>query len=70
MFAILFMDLLSGQLHFCGLNYFPTYNVNKLDCIAQGGRWIPYNQNFDNIFNAIVSLFMISSPADWPTLML
>lgn len=35
-----------------------------------GGRWLPYDCNYDNILNSMISLFVLSSPGDWPTLVL
>jgi voltage-gated cation channel len=33
----------------------------KYDCLNQGGEWINADQNFDNVFEAISTLFQIST---------
>lgn len=42
---------------------------SKWDCINSGGIWINYIYDFDNIGNAILSLFIVSTTAGWADLM-
>ena len=35
-----------------------------------GGKWLPFNINHENIINSMISLFVLSSPGDWPTAIL
>jgi hypothetical protein len=64
-FAILGMSLFSGKLHYCSESILTT----KADCEDFGHVWLNYNSNFDNTFEAIKTLFILSSLEDWPTLM-
>jgi hypothetical protein len=34
------------------------------------GLWLPYNINYEDYLSSLVSLFIISSPTEWPTFML
>lgn len=34
-----------------------------------GGEWKNFGWNFDNIFNALTSLFVLSSFEGWPNIM-
>jgi len=66
MFAILFMNLFKGSLNFCFKKDLDPYGINKKNCEKLGGNWILYDTNFENYFNSMVSLFVISSPGNWP----
>ena len=39
--------------------------VNKFDCNNLGGEWSKHARNFDNIFNAMLSMFEMMSSEDW-----
>jgi Ion transport protein len=41
----------------------------KWDCINGGGEWIRRYYNFDNMYQAIASLFIISNVAGWTDFM-
>lgn len=66
MYAIFGINLLSGKLGRCE---FPDnrsyYYVNTTLCDDLQGQWVVALWNFDNIFNALVSLFALSSLASW-----
>lgn len=64
-FAILGMSLFSGKLHYCSDEHMKT----RADCEDYGHKWLNYNNNFDNTFEAIKTLFIVSSLEDWPTTM-
>lgn len=64
-FAILGMSLFSGKLHYCTNNELKT----KTDCEDFGHSWLPYDSNFDNTYEAIKTLFILSSLENWPVLM-
>lgn len=38
-------------------------------CVEQGGRWLNFDRNFDNIFSAILALLEISTTEGWVTTM-
>ena len=42
---------------------------NKTDCIHQNGRWVNYQYNFDNLFEALMSLFVVSTKDGWVDIM-
>lgn len=66
MYGILGVNLLSGKMNFC---YFPDarnyYYINSTMCPDLGGIWKTEKYNFDNLFHAIVTLFGLSSMANW-----
>ena len=35
-------------------------------CIISGGDWYEYYFNYDNVFNAFISLFVIANGEGWP----
>jgi hypothetical protein len=37
----------------------------KYDCLNQGGEWINADQNFDNVFEAMSTLFQVSTTEGW-----
>jgi hypothetical protein len=43
---------------------------NKWDCICAGGEWINKIYNFDDVPNAIITLFVMSTTAGWSDIML
>jgi len=64
-FAILGMSLFLGKFHYCSHSALKT----KSDCEDYGHTWRNYDSNFDNTFEAIKTLFIVSSLEDWPTIM-
>ena len=81
MFAILFINLLSGYSGYC---YGPDqyYNIKKVQCgcdplnkpegvdvFYKDGKWLNFDVNFDNILNAMISLFVLSTLEGWPDYM-
>lgn len=41
----------------------------KADCIRLGGDWVNFDSNFDNVFNAMMTLFIMSSTEGWIDIM-
>jgi len=39
------------------------------DCMDYGGNWVNQKSNFDNIFEAMVSLFVIATTEGWVDMM-
>lgn len=67
MFAILAVNLFGGKLYYCTED---TYSVsNETECRLANGKWGPYDQNFDNVLNAMLTLFIISTQEGWPNTM-
>ena len=44
-------------------------NFKDFQCEEMGNVWSTYPTNFDNIINAMVTLFIISSRELWPDIM-
>jgi len=42
---------------------------NKWDCFDYGGSWVNNDYNFDNILNALITLFVISTTEGWVNLL-
>lgn len=65
-FAILGVSLLSGKMHFCGNSIIDNID----DCQASGFEWKQENFNFDNVLQAMLTLFIVMSQESWPNRML
>ena len=67
MFAIFGINSYKGQLFYCSIDkYF--YHL-KQTCEEAGGVWMRWDSNFDNIFEAMMTLFIVSSLEGWPDIM-
>lgn len=64
-FAILGVSLLGGKLYNCENNLINT----ESECISMGYSWVNKNANFDNVFEAMVTLFIVMSQESWPNRM-
>lgn len=69
MFAILAINLLKERFGYCGVPNGDYYGVNKAECAELGYEWGFFSTNFNNIYNAMVTLFVISSLEGWPSIM-
>lgn len=70
MFAILGINLEKNKLHYCDMGDDETYyHYGKSECTEYGGIWNNYKTNFDNIFNGMLTLFILSTMEGWPDLM-
>lgn len=73
-FGILSVQLFSGKLFACD-NTEGTYNgtsitvVTKDDCAKIGGSWDNQMYNYDNLFQALLTLFYVSSFDGWVDVM-
>uniref|UniRef100_A0A3Q1EQH8 Voltage-dependent T-type calcium channel subunit alpha n=1 Tax=Acanthochromis polyacanthus TaxID=80966 RepID=A0A3Q1EQH8_9TELE len=67
-FGILGVQLFKGKFFHCeGLD---TKNVtNKSDCLQANYRWIRRKYNFDNLIQALMSLFVLSCKDGWVNIM-
>uniref|UniRef100_A0AAX7VKH1 Voltage-dependent T-type calcium channel subunit alpha n=1 Tax=Astatotilapia calliptera TaxID=8154 RepID=A0AAX7VKH1_ASTCA len=67
-FGILGVQLFKGKFYHCeGLD---TRNItNKSDCLQANYRWIRKKYNFDNLIQALMSLFVLSCKDGWVTIM-
>lgn len=67
MFGILGISLLGSRLGYCNVKNY--YGINYDDCLKIKGSWITFWPNFDNIMNAMNTLYIISSLEGWPNIM-
>lgn len=64
LFGILGVNQFKGSFFYC------TIQANtKWDCMDHGGSWVNADYNFDNILNAIITLFVIATTEGWVDLM-
>ena len=56
---------LLGTFFYCDI----TTARDKWDCMDLGGNWVNQDFNFDNIYNAIISLFILALTEGWTNLM-
>ena len=68
MFAILAINLLSGKSFYCSEGLY-TYKTDY-ECNTAGGSWDRYDSNWDTIWQAMMSLFIISTLEGWPDIMI
>ena len=68
MFAIFGVNLFAGKFFFCSINTYQYHD--KFECNVNGGSWERYNSNFDDVFQAMMTLFIVSSLEGWPDIMI
>ncbi len=67
MFAIFGVSVLGGKFQYCaGAKYIAS---DRAACGALGLEWKTYTSNFDNVINAMQTLFIVSSLEGWPEIM-
>uniref|UniRef100_A0A665W3J5 Calcium voltage-gated channel subunit alpha1 Ib n=1 Tax=Echeneis naucrates TaxID=173247 RepID=A0A665W3J5_ECHNA len=67
-FGILGVQLFKGKFYYC--MGFDVKNItNKSDCLAANYRWIHHKYNFDNLGQALMSLFVLASKDGWVNIM-
>ena len=64
-FSIMGMSLFMGKLWRCDVDI----SLQQSDCQAANGTWINRNYNYDNIFSAAESLYIVWSLQGWTPLM-
>ncbi|XP_022452250.1 voltage-dependent T-type calcium channel subunit alpha-1I isoform X6 [Delphinapterus leucas] len=67
-FGILGVQLFKGKFYHClGID---TRNItNRSDCVAANYRWVHHKYNFDNLGQALMSLFVLASKDGWVNIM-
>lgn len=65
MFAILGVSVFSGKMYTCSNPALET----EVDCLNYGYDWVNAKSNFDNILEAMLSLFICSLLDDWHKIM-
>ena len=68
-FGIQAVGLLKGTFYYCETENVPEYAIpnikTKWDCLDYGGDWINQEGNFDNVINAMVTMFGMMSTEGW-----
>lgn len=67
MFAIYGMNTFMGMFFYCSIN--PYKHNTKWVCQNNGGTWEIFDSNFDNIGQAMLTLFIVASREGWPDIM-
>ena len=67
MFAIFGVNQYKGHFFYCSIDKYKYQD--KFDCIDNGGEWKRYDSNFDDVGQAMVTLFVIASLEGWPSIM-
>jgi len=68
MFAILAINLLKGKSFACSIE---TYTrKTQFDCNMVGGSWERHDSNWDDVSQALMTLFIVSTLEGWPDVML
>ncbi|XP_034043624.1 voltage-dependent T-type calcium channel subunit alpha-1I-like [Thalassophryne amazonica] len=67
-FGILGVQLFKGKFYYCvGMD---VKNItNKSNCLAANYRWVHHKYNFDNLGQALMSLFVLASKDGWVNIM-
>jgi hypothetical protein len=68
MYGILGINLLQGKLGYCSFpknSTMSSYGVSQANCTALNGEWLIHDNNFENIINALISLFVLSDGEGW-----
>ena len=68
MFAIFAVNIFAGKFFYCSTDMY-TYHT-KYECNVSGGSWIRYDSNFDDVMQAMMTLFIVASLEGWPDIML
>lgn len=68
MFAVVGVSYFKGKMYYCTDPLNPSV-VTKWDCLNSGGLWVNRIYNHDNVANALVTLFLMSTSAGWGEIM-
>lgn len=64
MFSIVGVSFFAGKFQYCSVNLYTLSNSS--DCVAGGGMWLTYDENFDNSINGLIYLFELTTQENWP----
>lgn len=69
LFGIFGVNYFKGSFFYCAINK-PDSEINsKSDCFDYGGDWVNKPFNFDNIIEAMITLFVLSTTEGWVNMM-
>lgn len=61
-------SIILGKFFYCSIEMYSL--STQMECEYAGGVWMLYDHNFDNVFSAMKTLFIVSSLEGWPDIML
>jgi hypothetical protein len=67
-FAILGVNFMGGYFFYCGIE--PMILHTESECNMAGGEWNRHDHNFDDVIEAYISLYVVSSLEGWPDVMI
>lgn len=65
-FGIIGVNFFRNRLNYCDVEDY--YGVGKEECLERGEVWTKFGWNYDNIFEALVTLFLLTTMENWPNL--
>uniref|UniRef100_A0A3B4U510 Voltage-dependent T-type calcium channel subunit alpha n=1 Tax=Seriola dumerili TaxID=41447 RepID=A0A3B4U510_SERDU len=69
-FGILGVQLFKGKFFFCqGVEHHIKNITNRSDCLQANYKWVRHKYNFDNLGQALMSLFVLASKDGWVDIM-
>ena len=71
-FGVISVNYFRGRLFYC-TNYISSSEAilkSKWDCLNLGGLWVNRTFNFDNMVNALITLFTMTTTAGWSEMMI
>ena len=66
-FAIVGVSFFGGGFWYCSIDKYTLHNEGQ--CLKAGGNWENQDHNFDNVSEAMMTLFVVSSLEGWPDIM-
>lgn len=66
-FAIIGVSLFSGKFFYCSIDLYQI--KTERECNIAGGHWKVWDHNFDNVLEAMITLYVVSSLEGWPDIM-
>ncbi len=70
-FGVISVNYFRGRLFYCTQSIETSESLaSKWDCMNSGGLWVNRAFNFDNMINALITLFTMSTTAGWAEMMI
>jgi hypothetical protein len=70
-FGVVLVNYFRGRLFYCTNNLETIISLrSKWDCLNSGGLWVNRTFNFDNMVNALITLFTMTTTAGWAEMMI
>ena len=66
-FAILAVNFWGGKFFYCSIDMYRL--ITEEACLFELGQWKRFDHNFDDVKEAMITLYVISSLEGWPDIM-